>query len=78
MSCFFSSNLDKFKLETQLKNLIHNVDYKQVAIKIILSLNASPKLVVYEVLVKLILTAPATNTVSESSCSMLCRAKSYL
>ena len=26
---FFSSNLDKFKLETQLKTLIHIVDEKQ-------------------------------------------------
>ena len=38
---FFSSNLDKFKLETQLKTLIHIVDEKQDwlkdAIKIISS-----------------------------------------
>ena len=26
MSSFFSNDLDKFKLETQLKNLIHIVD----------------------------------------------------
>ena len=26
ISSFFSSDLDKFKLETQLKNLIHTVD----------------------------------------------------
>ena len=30
MSSFFSCDPDKFKLETQLKNLIHIVDYKQV------------------------------------------------
>ena len=50
MPSYFSSDLDKFELGTQLKNLIHIVDQKQVAIKIILSLNASQKLVVYEVL----------------------------
>ena len=30
---FLSSDLDKFRLEAQLKNLIHIVDKKQVAIK---------------------------------------------
>ena len=60
MSLFFGSDLHKFKLETQLKTLTHIVDEKQVAIKdattIILSLNASQKLLVSEVLklVKLI------------------------
>ena len=48
MSLFFSSDLHKFKLETQLKTLTHIVDEKQVAIKdaitIISSLNASQKL----------------------------------
>ena len=34
MPSFFSSDLGKFKLEAQLKNLIHIVDKKQVAIKI--------------------------------------------
>ena len=33
MSSFFSSDLHKFKLETQLKTLTHIVDEKQVAIK---------------------------------------------
>ena len=33
MSSFFSSELHKFKLETQLKPLTHTVDEKQVAIK---------------------------------------------
>ena len=80
----FSSDLHKFKLETQLKTLIHIVDEKQVAIKdaitIISSLNASQKLLVSEVLklVKLILTVPATNAVSERSCSTLHRFKFYL
>ena len=77
MSSFFSSDLHKFKLETQLKTLTHIVDEKQVAIKdaitIISSLNASQKLLVSEVLklVKLILTVPATNAVIERSCSTL-------
>ena len=81
MSWFFSSDLHKFKLETQLKTLNHIVDEKHVKIKdaitIILSLNASQKLLVSEVLklVKLILTVPATNAVSERSCSTLHRLK---
>ena len=45
MSLFFSSDLHKFKLKTQLKTLTHVADEKQVAIKdvttIISSLNAS-------------------------------------
>ena len=63
MFSFFSSDLHKFKLETQLlKTLTHTVDEKHVAIKdaitIISSLNASEKLLASEVLklVKLILT----------------------
>ena len=81
MSSLFSSDLHKFKLETQLKTLTHIVDEKQVGIKdattIISSLNASQKLLVFEVLnlVKLILTVPATNTVSERSRSALHRFK---
>ena len=84
MSSFFSSGLHKFKLETQLKTLIHIVGQKQVGIKdaitIISSLNASQKLLVSEVLklVKLILTVPATNAVSERSCSILRRFRTYL
>ena len=84
MSSFFSSDPHKFKLETQLKTLTHIVDEKQVAIKdaitIISSLNASRKLLVSEALklVKLILTVPATNAVSERSYSMLHRFKFYL
>ena len=54
MSLFFSSDLHKFKLETQLKTLTHIVDEKQIRIKdaiaIISSLNASQKLLVSEVL----------------------------
>ena len=54
MSSFLSSDLDKFKLKTQLKNLVHIIDKKQVGmkdvIKTISSLNASQKLVVSEVL----------------------------
>ena len=49
---FFSSDLHKFKLETQLKTLTHIVDEKQVgtkdAITIISSLNASQKLLLSE------------------------------
>ena len=64
--------------------MTHIVDEKQVGIKdaitIISSLNASQKLLVSEVLklVKLILTVPATNAVSERSCSTLRRFKTYL
>ena len=71
-------------METQLKTLIHIVHEKQVAIKdaitIISLLNASQKLLVSGVLqlVKLILTVPATNAVSERSCSMLHKFKFYL
>ena len=61
MSSFFSSDLHKLKLKTQLKTLTHIVDEKQVGIKdaitIISSLNASQKLLISEVLrlVKLML-----------------------
>ena len=64
MFLFFSSDLHKLKLETQLKTLTHIIDEKQVAIKdaitYISSLNASQKLLVSEVLkfAKLILTVP--------------------
>ena len=74
---FFSSDLHKFKLQTQLKTLNHIVDEKQVEIKdaitIIPSLNASQKLLVSAVLkpIELILTVPATNAVGERSCSKL-------
>ena len=84
MSSFFSSDLHKFKLETQLKTLTDIVDEKQVGIKdaitIISQLNASQKLIVSEVLklVKLILTVPATSAVSERSSSRLGRFKTYL
>ena len=63
--------------------MAHIVDGKQVGIKdvlkIILSLNASQKLLVSEVdkLVKLIVTVPATNAVSERSCSTLRIFKTY-
>ena len=76
--------LAQFKLETQLKALTHIVDEKQVGIKdaitIISSLNIFQKLLVYEVLklVKLILTVPTTNAVSEKSCSTLHKFKFYL
>ena len=54
MSSFFSNDLHKFKLETQIKIFTHIADEKQVGIKdpikIILSLNASQKLLVSEVL----------------------------
>ena len=81
---FLRSDLQKFKLKTQLKTLTHIVDEKQVAIKdaitIISSLNASQNLLVSEVLrlVKLILTVPAIIAVSERSCSTLHRLKFYL
>ena len=83
-SSFFSSDLHKFKLETQLKTLTHIIDEKQVAIKdvitIISSLNASQKLLVSEMLkfVKLILAVLASNAVSERPCSTLHRFKFYL
>ena len=84
MPSFFSSDLHKFKFMSQLKTLTHTVNEKQVAIKdsitIISSLNAFQKLLVYEVLklVKLIRTVPATNDVSERSCSTLHTFKFYL
>ena len=80
----FSSDVDEFKLETQIKTLKNIVDEKQVGtkegMKIILSLNASRKLLVSEVLslVKLILLVPTTNAVSERSRSTLCIVKTYL
>ena len=50
ISSFFGSDLDKFKLETQLTTSSHIIDQKQVAIKdavkIISSLNASQKMLV--------------------------------
>ena len=84
ISLLFSSDLDKFKLETQIKTFKNIADEKQVgikeAIKITSSLNASRKLIVSEVLklVKLILLVPTTNAASEGSRSTLCRAKSFL
>ena len=84
MSSLFSSDLHKFKLETQLKNLTHTAEGKQVgtkdAITIISSLNASEKLLVSEVLelVKLILTVSTPNAVSLRSYATLCRFKTYL
>ena len=84
LSSFFSSGLNKFKLETQLKTLTHIVDEKEDGTKdvimIISLLNASQKLLVSEVLkfVKLILTVSATNAVSERSCSTSRRFKTYL
>ena len=54
ISSFFGSDLGKFKLETKLTTLTHIIDEKQVAmkdaIKIILSLNASQRMLVSEVL----------------------------
>ena len=83
ISSLFSSDVDKFKLETLVKTLKNIADKKQVEIKEtikIISLNASPKLLVSEMLrlVNLILLVPFTNAVSEKSCSTLCRVKTYL
>ena len=78
MSSFFISDLRKFKLGTQLKTLNYIVNEKQVGIKnditIISSLNASQKLLVFEVpkVVKLIVT------VRERSCSKFHIFKTYL
>ena len=83
MSSFFSSDLHKFKLKTQLKTLTYIADEKQVRVKdaitIISSLNASQKLLVSEMLklVELILVVPVTNAISERSCSTLHRFKTY-
>ena len=74
ISLLFSNDLDKFKLETQIKTSKNIVDEKQVgikeAIKIISSLNASRKLLVSEVLklVKLILLVPTQPAIT---CSKL-------
>ena len=88
----YSNDLDKFKLETQIKTFKNIVDEKQVgikeAIKIISSLNASRKLLVLNAsrmllvsevlkLVKLILLVPTTNVVSVRSRSMLSRVCIY-
>ena len=84
ISLLFSNDLDKFKLETQIKTLKNIVAEKQFgpkeAIKIISQLHSSLKLLVSKVLklVKLILLVPTTNVVSERSCSTLCRIKTYL
>ena len=86
MPSFFSSGLNNFELESQLKTLIYVVDEKQVgikdSIKIISSLNPSQKLLVAKVikLVKLTLTVPITNTVKyrEILCLTLRRVKFYL
>ena len=84
ISSFFGSDLDKFKLETQLTTLTHIIDEKQVAIKdpkkIISSLNAFQRMLVSEVLKlgKLILLLPSIYAVSARSCSTLCRVKTYL
>ena len=64
--------------------MTHIVDAKQIGTKntitIISSLKASEKLLVTEVLklVKLILTVPATNAVTERSCPTLHRINFYL
>ena len=73
ISSLFSSDLDKFRLETQIKTLKNIVNRKQggikESIKIISSLNPSRKLLMSEVfkLAKLILLVPTTNAVSERS-----------
>ena len=83
ISLLFNNDLDKFKLETQIKTFKKIVDEKQVgikeAIKIISSLNASRILLVSEVLklVKLILLVPTTNAVSQRLHSLLCRVCIY-
>ena len=85
MSSFFSSDLHKFKLLlTHLKTLNYIVDEKQVGIKdaitVISPFSASQKSFVSDVLkfVKLIVTVPATNIVSERSCSTFPRFKTCL
>ena len=80
----FSSDVTKFKFETQIKTLKNIVDEKQAgikeAIKIISSLNALRKLLVSEVLrvIKQILLVPTTDAASERSRSTLGRVKTYL
>ena len=80
----FSSDLDKFKLETKVKTFKNVADETKAgikeAIKINMSLNASRKLLLSDLLplVKLILLVPTTNAVSKRSRSMLCRVKTYL
>ena len=79
-----SSDIDKFKSETQIKTLKNVFDKKQVgikeAIKMISSLNASRKLLVSEVLklVKLILLGHTTIAARERLFLTLCRVKMYL
>ena len=64
-----------------MKNIVDEKQFgTKEAIKIISPLNASPKLLVSEVLklVKLILLVPTTNVASERSLSTLCRFRTYL
>ena len=79
ISLLFSNDLDRFKLETQIKTFKSIVDEIKEAIKLISSLNPSRKLLVSEVLklVKLVLPVPTTNVVSERSHSTLCRVCIY-
>ena len=44
MSSFFSNDLHKFKLETQLKTLTHIVDAKQIGIKNTITIISSLKM----------------------------------
>ena len=82
ISLLFSNELDKFKLETQIKTLKNIFDEKQFgtkeAIKTIWTLNASWKLLAVSEVLKLILLAPTTNAVSERSRLTLCRVNTYL
>ena len=82
---FYKDDFDKHKLETQLCSLPGTFEDKEVTdihmvVKKFQKMSAGMRAHFSEVviLIKLLLIAPATNAVSERSCSTLRRIKTYL
>ena len=82
---FYKDNFDKHKLETQLCSLPGIFEDKEVTdihmvVKNFQKMSAGMRAHFLElaILIKLLLIAPATNAVSESSCSTLRRIKTHL
>ena len=82
---FYKDDFDKHKLETQLASLPGMFEDKEVTdihmvVKKFQKISAGVRAHFSEVfiLIKLLLIAPATNAVSERSCSTLRRIKTYL
>ena len=82
---FYKDVFDKLKLETQLCSLPDIFEDKEVTdvhmvVKNFQKMSAGMRAHFLElvILIKLLLIAPATNAVSESSCSTLRRIKTYL